>query len=180
MVIRSSAQYQSRPTGSCEAVGGSSSGGALTSLSPNPLATLGYSGSGGGGGIQTTDESTNTSLGSVFIGQSTECSDGNTFTSEHRRRSRIGSFMSSPTDPSILRLISEGATRFLHHQLCEIAADCLQKSRDDLLTCSYFCNLSIRLDETLAEVLIILALLSSKSNINFRPKQKSGRNRIGI
>uniref|UniRef100_A0A915LBQ4 non-specific serine/threonine protein kinase n=1 Tax=Meloidogyne javanica TaxID=6303 RepID=A0A915LBQ4_MELJA len=54
-------------------------------------------------------------------------------------------------DPQLLRLISDGATRFLHHQLCEIAADCLQKSRDDLLNCVYFCSMSVRLDETLAE-----------------------------
>lgn len=57
-------------------------------------------------------------------------------------------------DPNLLRLISEGATRFLHHQICEIVADCLQKSREDLLTCAYFCNMSVRLDETLAEVKI--------------------------
>lgn len=57
-------------------------------------------------------------------------------------------------DPNLLRLISEGATRFLHHQICEIVADCLQKSREDLLTCVYFCNMSVRLDETLAEVFI--------------------------
>nr|CAD2192867.1 unnamed protein product [Meloidogyne enterolobii] len=56
-----------------------------------------------------------------------------------------------PIDPQLLRLISDGATRFLHHQLCEIAADCLQKSRDDLLNCVYFCSMSVRLDETLAE-----------------------------
>ncbi|KAF7636971.1 hypothetical protein Mgra_00003550 [Meloidogyne graminicola] len=54
-------------------------------------------------------------------------------------------------DPNLLRLISDGATRFLHHQLCEIAADCLQKSRDDMLNCVYFCSMSVRLDETLAE-----------------------------
>ncbi|KAI1715799.1 protein kinase domain-containing protein [Ditylenchus destructor] len=54
-------------------------------------------------------------------------------------------------DPSLLRLISDGATRFLHHQMCEIVADCLQKSREDLLTCAYFCQMSVRLDETLAE-----------------------------
>jgi hypothetical protein len=58
----------------------------------------------------------------------------------------------APADVQLLRLISDGATRFLHHQLCEIVADCLQKSRDDLLSCAYFCNLSVRLDETLAEV----------------------------
>lgn len=56
------------------------------------------------------------------------------------------------TEQTLLRLISDGATRFLHHQLCEICADCLQKSRDDVLMCSYFCNMSVRLDETLAEV----------------------------
>lgn len=55
-------------------------------------------------------------------------------------------------DPALLRLISDGATRFLHHQICEIVADCLQKSREDLLTCAYFCQMSVRLDETLAEV----------------------------
>uniref|UniRef100_A0A1I8B0C3 non-specific serine/threonine protein kinase n=1 Tax=Meloidogyne hapla TaxID=6305 RepID=A0A1I8B0C3_MELHA len=54
-------------------------------------------------------------------------------------------------DPQLLRLISDGATRFLHHQLCEIAADCLQKSRDDMLNCVYFCSMSVRLDETLTE-----------------------------
>uniref|UniRef100_A0A914HA79 non-specific serine/threonine protein kinase n=1 Tax=Globodera rostochiensis TaxID=31243 RepID=A0A914HA79_GLORO len=59
--------------------------------------------------------------------------------------------MLTTVDPTILRLIADGATRFLHHQLCEIAADCLQKSRDGLLSCAYFCNMSVRLDETLAE-----------------------------
>uniref|UniRef100_A0A915MZ55 Iron-sulfur cluster assembly scaffold protein n=1 Tax=Meloidogyne javanica TaxID=6303 RepID=A0A915MZ55_MELJA len=58
---------------------------------------------------------------------------------------------SPPIDTQLLRLISDGATRFLHHQLCEIAADCLQKSRDDLLNCVYFCSMSVRLVETLAE-----------------------------
>lgn len=64
----------------------------------------------------------------------------------------------STSDQTLLRLISDGATRFLHHQLCEICADCLQKSRDDVLMCSYFCNMSVRLDETLAEVFILLIL----------------------
>jgi hypothetical protein len=55
------------------------------------------------------------------------------------------------TNPSLLRVLAEGATRFLHHQICEIAADCLQKSRDDQLTSGYFCKMSLRLEETLAE-----------------------------
>jgi serine/threonine protein kinase len=54
-------------------------------------------------------------------------------------------------DPQLLILLADGATRFLHHQICEVAADCLQKSRDDLLTCAYFCDMSNRLEETLSE-----------------------------
>ncbi|GMR34946.1 hypothetical protein PMAYCL1PPCAC_05141 [Pristionchus mayeri] len=54
-------------------------------------------------------------------------------------------------EPALLRLIADGATRFLHHQLVEIASDCLQRSRDDTITCSYFCEMSQRLDETLNE-----------------------------
>ncbi|KAE9555227.1 hypothetical protein FO519_001577 [Halicephalobus sp. NKZ332] len=54
-------------------------------------------------------------------------------------------------DPQLLVLLADGATRFLHHQICEVAADCLQKSRDDVLTCGYFCDMSNRLEETLTE-----------------------------
>lgn len=74
-------------------------------------------------------------------------------------------------DPNLLRLISEGATRFLHHQICEIVADCLQKSREDLLTCAYFCNMSVRLDETLAEV-DCLKIFKKKQYYNFFGKVK--------
>lgn len=55
------------------------------------------------------------------------------------------------SNPSLLRVLAEGATRFLHHQICEIASDCLQKSRDDQLTSGYFCKMSLRLEETLVE-----------------------------
>ncbi|VDM60607.1 unnamed protein product [Angiostrongylus costaricensis] len=55
------------------------------------------------------------------------------------------------TDLALLRLISDGATRFLHHQIVEVASDCLSRSRDDTITCSYFCEMSQRLDETLNE-----------------------------
>ncbi|CAD6199737.1 unnamed protein product [Caenorhabditis auriculariae] len=54
-------------------------------------------------------------------------------------------------DRSLLRIIGDGATRFLHHQIVEVAADCLSRSRDDSITCSYFCEMSQRLDETLNE-----------------------------
>ncbi|CAI2350338.1 unnamed protein product [Caenorhabditis sp. 36 PRJEB53466] len=57
----------------------------------------------------------------------------------------------SYADRSLLRLIGDGATRFLHHQIVETAVDCLSKSKDDLITCSYFCEMSQRLEETLNE-----------------------------
>lgn len=55
-------------------------------------------------------------------------------------------------DPAVLRLIADGATRFLHHQIVEMAADCLAKSRDDLITSIYFCDMSQGLEDTLIEV----------------------------
>ncbi|VDL74641.1 unnamed protein product [Nippostrongylus brasiliensis] len=52
---------------------------------------------------------------------------------------------------TLLRLIGDGATRFLHHQIVEVASDCLARSRDETISCSYFCEMSQRLDETLNE-----------------------------
>ncbi|GMT14095.1 hypothetical protein PFISCL1PPCAC_5392 [Pristionchus fissidentatus] len=68
-------------------------------------------------------------------------------------RNRKSMVMTAETtlEPALLRLIADGATRFLHHQLVEIASDCVQRSRDDTITCSYFCEMSQRLDETLNE-----------------------------
>ncbi|CAJ0607262.1 unnamed protein product [Cylicocyclus nassatus] len=54
-------------------------------------------------------------------------------------------------DRTLLRLIGDGATRFLHHQIVEVASDCLARSRDETISCSYFCEMSQRLDETLNE-----------------------------
>ncbi|CAG9530672.1 unnamed protein product [Cercopithifilaria johnstoni] len=54
------------------------------------------------------------------------------------------------SDPR-MRLISDGATRFLHHQIVEIANDCLSKSKDDLTNASYFSEISQRLEAVVAE-----------------------------
>ncbi|KAI6227537.1 Non-specific serine/threonine protein kinase [Aphelenchoides fujianensis] len=67
------------------------------------------------------------------------------------RRSTMATGDLPPPNPALLRVLAEGATRFIHHQICEIAADCLQKSRDDQLTSGYFCEMSIRLEESLAD-----------------------------
>ncbi|KAK6035210.1 kinase domain protein, partial [Cooperia oncophora] len=58
------------------------------------------------------------------------------------------------TNRTLLRLIGDGATRFLHHQIVEVASDCLARSRDETISCSYFCEMSQRLDETLNEAQI--------------------------
>ncbi len=60
-------------------------------------------------------------------------------------------------DPAVLRLIGDGATRFLHHQIVEMAADCLQRSREDLITSIYFCDMSQGLEDTLMEVRYLLS-----------------------
>ncbi|KHN78841.1 Microtubule-associated serine/threonine-protein kinase 2 [Toxocara canis] len=68
------------------------------------------------------------------------------------RRSVIVSASNQPgVDSALLRLIADGATRFIHHQIVEIASDCLAKSREDVITCAYFCEMSQRLEETLTE-----------------------------
>ncbi|EFO21008.2 AGC/MAST/MAST protein kinase [Loa loa] len=64
------------------------------------------------------------------------------------RRSMMAENMEG--DPR-MRLISDGATRFLHHQIVEVANDCLSKSRDDLTNASYFSEISQRLESVIAE-----------------------------
>ncbi|CAJ0959900.1 unnamed protein product, partial [Mesorhabditis belari] len=83
--------------------------------------------------------------GGANLGESEKLSDN-----KHHRKSMVMTAEMS-ADPKLLRLIADGATRFLHHQIVEIASDCLARSRDDTITCGYFCEMSQRLDETLTE-----------------------------
>uniref|UniRef100_A0AC35U4L1 Non-specific serine/threonine protein kinase n=1 Tax=Rhabditophanes sp. KR3021 TaxID=114890 RepID=A0AC35U4L1_9BILA len=54
-------------------------------------------------------------------------------------------------DPTVINLVSDGATRFIHHQIVEIASDILQKSKDDVITSNYFVEMTCRLEGTLDE-----------------------------
>lgn len=56
------------------------------------------------------------------------------------------------SDDNLMKILSNGSARFVHHQIMEMAADILQKSRDDLLSSVYFYDLSQNLDELLLEV----------------------------
>lgn len=42
--------------------------------------------------------------------------------------------------------------RFVHHQVIEVARDCLQKSREKLITTRYFYEMSENLEHLLVEV----------------------------
>lgn len=47
---------------------------------------------------------------------------------------------------------SDAITRFLHHQVLELARDCLDKSKDKMITTSYFYEISDSLEKLLEDV----------------------------
>lgn len=49
-------------------------------------------------------------------------------------------------------IASDAVTRFVHHQVVEMAKDCLQKSKDDLISSQYFYEMSESLEKLLTEV----------------------------
>lgn len=51
----------------------------------------------------------------------------------------------------IPEVASDAVTRFVHHQAIEVAKDCLQKSKDELLTSHYFHEMSENLDKLMIE-----------------------------
>lgn len=54
--------------------------------------------------------------------------------------------------------------RFVHHQVVEMARDCLKKSQDKLITRGYFYEMSENLERLLLEVRLLQALLLSPIN----------------
>ena len=49
-------------------------------------------------------------------------------------------------------LESDGTARFVHHQVVELARDCLHKSEDKLISSAYFFELSENLEKLLRDV----------------------------
>ena len=47
---------------------------------------------------------------------------------------------------------SDGTVRFVHHQVLELARDCLQKSREQMISSGYFYELSENLEKLLSDV----------------------------
>lgn len=67
---------------------------------------------------------------------------------------RLEQFVDSNRNLELPELESDGIARFVHHQVVEAAKDCLEKSRDKLLTAQYFYEMSERLEQLLKEVCI--------------------------
>ncbi|KAK3508606.1 hypothetical protein QTP70_035074 [Hemibagrus guttatus] len=61
---------------------------------------------------------------------------------------RLADFIHSFSPDSVLPL-ADGVLSFIHHQIIELARDCLNKSRDDLITTVYFHELQQNLDKLL-------------------------------
>ncbi|XP_011802001.1 PREDICTED: microtubule-associated serine/threonine-protein kinase 2 isoform X1 [Colobus angolensis palliatus] len=59
---------------------------------------------------------------------------------------RLAEFISSNTPNSVLPL-ADGALSFIHHQVIEMARDCLDKSRSGLITSQYFYELQENLEK---------------------------------
>lgn len=64
---------------------------------------------------------------------------------------RIQDVIRSSSPESVLPL-ADGVLGFAHHQIIELARDCLEKSRLGLITSSYFCELTDKLERLVQEV----------------------------
>lgn len=58
---------------------------------------------------------------------------------------------------------SDAVFRFAHHQVIELAKDCLQKSKDKLITSHYFFEMSENLEKLLIEVCFEISLIQKYS-----------------
>lgn len=64
---------------------------------------------------------------------------------------RIQEIIRSNSPENVLPL-ADGVLGFAHHQIIELARDCLEKSRLGLITSSYFCELTDKLERLVLEV----------------------------
>lgn len=64
---------------------------------------------------------------------------------------KIQEIIHSNSPESFLPL-ADGVLGFAHHQIIELARDCLEKSRLGLITSSYFCELTDKLERLVQEV----------------------------
>lgn len=55
-------------------------------------------------------------------------------------------------EPDSVLPLADGVLSFIHHQIIELARDCLAKSRDGLITTVYFYELQENLEKLLQDV----------------------------
>ena len=72
---------------------------------------------------------------------------------------RLSQFIEAGLTPDVDLDAAAGALRFAHHQVVKLAEDCLQKSRDQLLSSAYFYELSESLQTLLNDVIIIIIII---------------------
>lgn len=63
----------------------------------------------------------------------------------------MAEFIQNYSPESVLPL-ADGVLSFIHHQVAELARDCLTKSREGLITSVYFCELQENLEKLLHDV----------------------------
>lgn len=68
-------------------------------------------------------------------------------------------------EPDSVLPLADGVLSFIHHQIIELARDCLTKSRDGLITTVYFYELQENLEKLLQDV----------SVGRFRPRPGAGQ-----
>lgn len=64
---------------------------------------------------------------------------------------RLSELLSS-SDPEKVCPLADGVLSFIHHQLIELSRDCLEKSREGLITSRYFYELQENLEKLLQDV----------------------------
>uniref|UniRef100_A0A0N5A3N4 non-specific serine/threonine protein kinase n=1 Tax=Parastrongyloides trichosuri TaxID=131310 RepID=A0A0N5A3N4_PARTI len=101
--------------------------------------------------IQHSDVSTNTCRSLNMQSLNTSHSSSINSIMSNRRSIIVSGAESITCDTNTLNCVSDGATRFIHHQIVEIASDCYQKSKDDGLSSNYFLEMTCKLDELLVE-----------------------------
>jgi len=66
---------------------------------------------------------------------------------------RLSQFIDAGLAPDVMDVdAATGALRFAHHQVVKLAEDCLDKSRDQLLSSAYFYELSENLQTLINDV----------------------------
>lgn len=80
---------------------------------------------------------------------------------------RLSELLSS-ADPERVCPLADGVLSFIHHQLMELSRDCLEKSREGLITSRYFYELQESLEKLLHDV-SLLAVCSPGHMITLVP-----------